>query len=209
MLKLIVFDCDGVMFDSKNLNKHFYNHLLAHFGYKEMDEEELDFVHIHNVLDSVAHIFRNYPETPVEKVHEYRLSLNYSDFLDYMEMESDLLYFLEQVKNDYKLAISTNRGDTMFTILETYDLKKYFGKVMTSTNAKRPKPAPDGMEEILEHFCVDNSEAIFIGDSRIDQLYAEASGVELIAFKNESLKAKYHVNNFTEILQLKPFIENS
>ncbi len=205
MLKLVVFDCDGVMFDSKNLNKEFYNRLLIHFGYPEMDEKELNYVHIHNVQDSVTHIFRKHPKTTVEEAHEYRLSLDYSEFLKFMEMEPDLISFLETIKNKYKLAISTNRSDTMFTILETYNLKQYFGKVMTSANAKKPKPAADAMLEIMEYYGVNRSETIYIGDSKVDELHATASGVELIAFKNESLKAQYHVDTFTEILNLEPF----
>ena len=62
MLKLIVFDCDGVMFDSRYANQQFYNRLLTQFNHPPMDEGELEYVHMHNVTDSVNHIFRNYPE---------------------------------------------------------------------------------------------------------------------------------------------------
>ena len=31
-LKLITFDCDGVMFDSRDVNRIYYNDLLAAFG---------------------------------------------------------------------------------------------------------------------------------------------------------------------------------
>lgn len=207
MLKLVVFDCDGVMFDSKNLNKYFYNHLLQHYGLSPMSADELEHVHSHHVQDSVAHIFRNYPEISVEDVHKYRTSLNYSDFLQYMTMEKDLVFFLESIKEKYDLAISTNRSDTMNTILDTFGLTGYFGKVMTSANAKKSKPAPDAMLEILEFYKCDSADAIYIGDTIVDQYHAESSGVDLIAFKNKSLNALYHVNSFTEILDLPPFNE--
>ncbi len=205
MLKLVVFDCDGVMFDSKNLNKYFYNYLLEHYGISPMSAAELEHVHSHNVFDSVAHIFRNHPEIPLEGVHKFRTSLNYSEFLQYMTMEKDLLFFLDSIKNKYDLAISTNRSDTMHTILETFKLTDYFGKVMTSANAKKSKPAPDAMLEILDFYNCDPAEAIYIGDTIVDQYHAESSGVDLIAFKDNSLDAKYHVNSFTEILKLPPF----
>lgn len=206
MLKLVVFDCDGVMFDSKNLNRHYYNQLLDHFGYPQMSEAELDYVHSHNVADSVTHIFNNHLELSLNAVHQFRLSLNYSSFLHYMTMEGDLVSFLENIQGKYHLAISTNRSDTMDTILETFGLRQYFGKVVTATTAKHPKPAPDGMVEILEHFSCSPSEAIYIGDSIIDQMHAEASGVRLIAFRNKELQADFHVNSFSEILNLAPFI---
>ena len=38
-LKLVIFDCDGVMFDSKNANRVYYNHMLEKFGHPPMDAE--------------------------------------------------------------------------------------------------------------------------------------------------------------------------
>ena len=29
---LIIYDCDGVLIDSRRSNEAFYNHILAHFG---------------------------------------------------------------------------------------------------------------------------------------------------------------------------------
>jgi phosphoglycolate phosphatase len=60
MLKLVVFDCDGVMFSSRESNRIYYNHLLAAFDCPPMDAEELEYVHIQNVNNSVVHIFRNH-----------------------------------------------------------------------------------------------------------------------------------------------------
>ena len=205
MLKLIVFDCDGVMFDSKNSNCHFYNHLLDRFGRPPMSESELDYVHIHNTASSIAHIFRHYPEQDLREVDRYRLSCDYSPFLQLLEMEKDLLPFLELTSPQYHLAISTNRTNTMEPLLKSFGLKHYFGKVMTAQNARRPKPAPDALEEILEHYGCRAEESIYIGDSIIDQEHASACNVPFIAFKNHDLLADYHVNCFMEILALQPF----
>ena len=62
-LKLVIFDCDGVMFDSKDANRKYYNLLLEQFGHPLMNEEEEDYVHSHNVFDSVSHIFNRFPKT--------------------------------------------------------------------------------------------------------------------------------------------------
>jgi phosphoglycolate phosphatase-like HAD superfamily hydrolase len=49
------------------------------------------------------------------------------------------------------------------------------------------------------------AEAVFIGDSSVDQGHAGAAGVDLIAFNNPSLDARWHVSSFMEILELLPF----
>ncbi len=204
-LKLVIFDCDGVMFDSKFANKTYYNYLLQHFGHPVMDDQELGYVHIHNVNESVRHIFRHYPEQNLEDVSRFREETGYAPFLKYMKMEGDLIEFLDICRPHFQLAVSTNRTNTMEPILAIFNLKDYFVKVMTAENAKRPKPAPDALLEILEHCACSVDEAIYIGDSIIDREHSERCGMRLIAFRNKKLAAEYHVDSFMEILQLPPF----
>lgn len=205
MLKLIVFDCDGVMFDSKKANCMYYNHLLTHFGLAPMSIDEEDYVHMSNVADSVQHIFRHYTTPTLEEVHAFQKLCEYTPFLQYMEIEADLVEFLEITRKNYHLAISTNRTNTMVPLLKSYKLEDYFGKVVTAATAKRPKPAPDGLLDILSHYNCAPEETIFIGDSVVDEEHAKSCEVPLIAFKSPNLQAAYHVKNFLEILRLPPF----
>jgi HAD superfamily hydrolase (TIGR01549 family) len=205
-LKLIVFDCDGVMFDSKFANREYYNQLLTRFHKPTMSPDEIDYVHIHNVHDSIRHIFRHYPELSLPEINDYRLGIDYTPFLHHMRMEADLVEFLEATRPQYKLAISTNRTNTMAPILKMFQLESYFDKVMTAENARRPKPAPDALLEILDYCQCQAEEAIYIGDSIIDREHSASCGMRLIGFKNPSLPAEYHVTSFMEILELPPFL---
>ena len=204
-LKLVVFDCDGVMFSSKEANRAYYNHMLQHFSCPPMDEGELHYVHIHNVNNSVAHIFRNHPHVTLDAVNAFRKELDYTPYLQHMRMEPDLVTFLSLIKPLFHTAISTNRTDTMETILDTFGLRPWFDMVVTAQIAPRPKPAPDGLQMILERFGVSPEETIYIGDSEIDREHCASVGVDLIAFRNKALQAQYHVNNFLSIIDLPPF----
>jgi len=203
-LKLIVFDCDGVMFDSKNANLHFYNHLRTGLGHPPMDDDELEYVHMHHVMDSVSHIFRHWPED-LEKAHEFRKSLDYKDFIKHMTIEPDLIEFLELVTPNYQTAISTNRTTTMGTLLDLFDLRKHFGLVVTAMDVENSKPHPEALHKILGHFSVAADESIFIGDSMVDLEHAAGVGMRMIAFKNPALEADYHVSSFMEITNLPIF----
>ena len=204
MLKLIIFDCDGVLFDSREANRSYYNQLLKQFGCPPMDEEELDYVHSHNVTDSVPHIFRNHTTVKQDAVDRYRTELDYTPFLQYMIMEPDLIEFLHCIKPRYHTAISTNRSTTMPMLLDIFQLRPWFEQVVTALDTPRPKPAPDGLHMILDNFQVTVKEAIYIGDSEVDLEHTRSLGMELIAFKNPSLDAKYHVKSFMEVLELEP-----
>ncbi len=205
MLKTIILDCDGVMFDSRNANIQFYNHLLSHFGFPEMDEEEIDYVHAHTVYSSISHIFRNYPEQNIDDIFKYKEKTTYAPFLKYMHMEPDLIPFLEHTQKQYNLAIATNRTDTMVPLLHEFKLYDFFGKVMTADNARKPKPAADPLLEIVEYFNCTIEESIYVGDSYIDEETAKNCAMTLIAFRNRKIDAHYHVNSFLEILALPPF----
>jgi HAD superfamily hydrolase (TIGR01549 family) len=207
MLKLIVFDCDGVMFDSRRANQEYYNQLLSHFNHKEMDEAELEYAHMHDVASSIQHIFRHYHDDDLEEVSQYRKKLGYAPFLPLMKMEDDLVEFLEYAKKKFYLAISTNRTNTIQPLLQTFNLQDYFGKVMTAENAGRPKPAPDALAEILRHFNCSPAETIYIGDSIIDRQHTAHFNIPLIAFKSPDIPAEYYVSSFMEILKLPPFQE--
>jgi phosphoglycolate phosphatase-like HAD superfamily hydrolase len=206
MLKTVILDCDGVMFDSREANRRYYNFLLSSFGLAEMGEDEVAYVHVHNVYDSISHIFRHVPGQDLDAVHRFRAAHSYLPFLAYMRMEDDLLPFLETLRPRLNLAIATNRTDTMIPLLEEFGLTGYFGKIMTADNARRPKPAADPLLEIIEHFGCTVDEAIYIGDSHIDEETAKNCGMALIAFRNPALAATYHVNCFSEILCLPPFL---
>ena len=205
MLKLIIFDCDGVLFDSREANRAYYNQLLEKFNCPVMDEDEVDYVHAHNVTQSVAHIFRKHPAIAMEAVDHYRTELDYTPFLQYMIMEPDLMEFLSLIKPRYHTAISTNRTTSMQQVLAMNNLAPWFDQVVTALDTGLPKPAPDALHMILDNFKVKAEEAIFIGDSEVDREHAGAVGMDLIAYKNPALSAKYHVDNFMAITRLPPF----
>ncbi|MDH5298012.1 MAG: HAD family hydrolase [Desulfobulbaceae bacterium] len=203
-LQVVIFDCDGVMFDSIAANKSYYNHLLAHFGHPPMDEEELRYVHVHHVMDSVRHIFRHHPQD-LEQADLYRKSVDYTPFLQHMTMEPDLRQFLDFLAPRYQAAISTNRTTTMAGILKLFELEPYFTMVVTAGDVANPKPHPEALQRILAHCQCSAAEAIYIGDSMVDREHTASIGMRLIAFKNPQLPAEYHVTSFMEIPSLPIF----
>ncbi|PIE56052.1 MAG: beta-phosphoglucomutase [Desulfobulbus propionicus] len=205
-LKCLVFDCDGVMFDSREANRAFYNHLLAIFSLPPMTEDQLDFVHMASSSGAIEYLFKDQPVTPAT-VRRLNQDLDYTPFLRFMTMESDLLFFLERIRPLCITAISTNRTNTMDMLLETFNLRHCFDMVVTALDTPRPKPAPDALLMIMQEFSLAPEEILFIGDSQVDRDHSRNAGVKLIAFRNPSLEAEYHVSNFTDILDI-PAVRN-
>ncbi len=199
-ISAVIFDCDGVMFDSRQANINFYNHLLDHFSLPPMREESVSFVHMHTADESVRHIFRGTPY--VGKAQEYRLQVDYGPFIKDMIMEPGLKALLKALKPRFGLAVATNRSNTIGPVLESFGLKEYFDLVISSLDVKNPKPHPESIFKILEFFQLNPRDALYVGDSAVDDETAKAAQVHFVAYKNRDLEADHHVDVLLDIVRL-------
>ncbi|OQY17168.1 MAG: HAD family hydrolase [Deltaproteobacteria bacterium] len=197
---VIIFDCDGVMFDSRQANINFYNHILFHFGLPPLTDKDVEFVHMHTVVESLNHIFRDTPY--VDDAQEYRLQADYIPFIKDMVMEPGLKELLDILKPDYGLAVATNRSNTIGKVLELNGLSQYFDIVVSSLDVQYPKPHPESIFKILDFFGIKSQECFYIGDSEVDFTVCQASGVPFIAYRNKALKADYYIDNLLDILKI-------
>ncbi|MDY7036422.1 MAG: HAD-IA family hydrolase [Thermodesulfobacteriota bacterium] len=198
-ISAIIFDCDGVMFDSRQANINYYNHILSHFELSLMTEDEVAFVHMRTADESIRHIFRNTPL--VEQALAYKKKMDYTPFIKDMIMEPGLKELLEYLKPDFGLAVATNRSDTIGRVLEWNGLAPYFDMVVSSLDVKNPKPHPEALLKILKFFKIPPDQAVYVGDSSVDYETAMASGVIFIAYKNRGLDTAFHVDHLMDILE--------
>ena len=194
---LIIFDCDGVLFDSRRANRLFYNQVLEEFGRPPLSDKDLEYVHTHTVIQSVDYLFQDDPRR--ETAQRFRQGLDYTPFIRAMEMEADLIPFLTYIRPRIKTAINTNRTQTIHQVLKQFGLDGYFDLVISALDVSRPKPDPESLYKILSHFQVKAEACFYVGDSEIDAETARRAGVPLIAFKNPELEATRHVRGFKEL----------
>jgi phosphoglycolate phosphatase len=193
----VIFDCDGVMFDSRGANINYYNYLLSRFDLPPMTEEKVNFVHSYTAKDSVRHIFEGTPY--LARAIDLAKQVDYTPFIHDMVIEPGLKDLLVELKPDFGLGVATNRGNSMPQVLEYNNLKEYFDIVVSSLDVKNPKPHPDGLLKILNFFSIPPGNLFYIGDSILDGQSARAAGVVFIAYKNQALDADHHVESMMEI----------
>ena len=196
----IIFDCDGVMFDSRQANVNFYNHILSHFGLPPLSDKDIEFVHMHTAIESVDYIFRGTPYG--SRAQEYRVELDYVPFIKDMVMEPGLKEVLNILKPNYGLAVATNRSNTIEKVLVMNGLSHYFDIVVSSLDVKNPKPHPEPIFKILDFFQIEPQECLYVGDSEIDFTVCKASGVPFIAYRNKYLTADYYIESLLDILKI-------
>lgn len=196
-IRAVIFDCDGVMFDSRQANINYYNNVLKRFGLPAMSEKQVDYVHMHTADAAIRHIFQG---TNLEsEAQAYRKQLNYAPFIKDMVMEPGLKSLLNNLKPHYGLAVATNRGNTMPKVLETFGLTDFFDIVVSSLDVQNPKPHPESLIKILHHFEISAEQTFYVGDSLVDQQTAEAAGVSLISYRNADLDTPLRVTDLRDI----------
>ena len=195
--EVVAFDCDGVLFDTEQANRVYYSNILQHFGRPAVTDEQLVYVHMHTISEALAYLFPD--EKTLAAAHLFRETMDYRQYLSYFTVEPHLVSLLQKIKPKFKTAIATNRTDTMNRLLAAFDLEGHFDLIVTASDVERPKPHPDVLLKISDHFNIPPEQVIYIGDSRLDQLAARSAGMPLVAYLNPELSAEYYVNNLSEI----------
>lgn len=84
MFQAIIYDCDGVLIDSREANRAFYNDILAHFGRPPLTEDQLDFVQVSTSGQAVDLLFQG---TPFKNAAQaYQLTLDNEPYISRLRL---------------------------------------------------------------------------------------------------------------------------
>jgi phosphoglycolate phosphatase-like HAD superfamily hydrolase len=196
--KLIIFDLDGVILNSKEANRKYYNDVLNFFENRELTSDELDYAHSQTVDNALNYLFKG----DVEKINFARKKakeIKYINYTKFLYFEDYVIKTLDNLNGKIQKAICTNRTDTMPILIEMYELKRWFDTFVTALDVSKPKPDPEGLLKITREKDVNISETIYVGDTIIDEKASKNAEIDFIAYKNRELEAKYYVEKFFEI----------
>jgi phosphoglycolate phosphatase len=179
----IIFDCDGVLFESRQANLAYYNKVLAHFGEAPVTPEETERAHICHTAASPQVLLHLLGPDRHRQALAYASTFDYRSFIPYMIPEPGLVQALDRLAGQLPLAIATNRGTSMVEVLEHFGLAHFFQAVVTSRDVQRPKPHPDMLLVAAERLGLSTGELLFVGDSELDRLAAAEAGIRFVAYK--------------------------
>ena len=202
----LVFDIDGVLFDSRASNMLYYNSIRSAVGLPELSREEEAFCHMASVQESLEAII---PENLRDAAYAASRRINYREsILPLLSLEPgvlDMLHWLRQW--NVRCAIFTNRSSSVEELLRFFGVESFFSPLKTAAGG-RPKPYPDGLLEILREWRVTPEQIAFIGDSQVDAMAASSADVPFWAFRNNELDARLHVSDFFSLINdLTPLVE--
>jgi phosphoglycolate phosphatase-like HAD superfamily hydrolase len=200
--KAVIYDCDGVIFDSLEANFAFYSKVLHHFGKPHLDRNDMEvmkLLHTYASKDVLAQLFAGDPRAG--EALNFAGSIDYRELVPFMHMEEGFRETLEALRDKVRLAICTNRSTSMDMVLEHFGLAGYFGCVMTASRVRNPKPHPEPLLKILGYFDIKPDDALFVGDSELDRRASEAAGVPFVAYKAD-MPCLARIDRHLDILKL-------
>ena len=187
MKKIIIYDCDGVLFDSKEAVLAYYDFVCEKFDLTKIDRTNQEMVTMAMMKTNSEIInFLTDDIQLVEEILEFAKNMNFQKFLKYMIPETNIIEALKKLeKENFIKTVFTNRGHSLHYLLEHFDMEKYFQFKLTSFDVENNKPHPEGIFKTIEHFKVKKDDVIFIGDSENDYNAAIAADIDFVAFKNQ------------------------
>ena len=178
----IIFDCDGVLFESKAANLAYYNCIMEKFSYPLVTKDQQQRAHLCHTASSADVLAELLEVADLHLALEYAASLDYRDFIPHMQPEPYLDVVLRKLSAKYPLAVATNRGTSVEAILSHFGIEEFFKVIVTSRDVVKPKPAPDMLLLASERLGVEPQHCLFIGDSELDQRAAAGANIRFVGY---------------------------
>jgi len=201
MKNIIVYDCDGVLFDSTMAVRGYYDFVFKKYGIPVIDWENPSLVKL-AMMGTNEGIIRHFvsDEKLIAEMLEFAMKMNFKMFIDLMKPNPNIHDTLEKLqKSGRSLAVFTNRGISLSYLLEHFGMGNFFSYTVTCMDVANPKPNPEGLFKIMEYYKSEKESLLFIGDSMTDYLAAKAADVHFLAYENpleESRIIKDHAEVF-------------
>jgi phosphoglycolate phosphatase len=205
MLELVMFDADGVLFDSTESNTAYYNAIFAQMGEPPMNPDE-EHAGVFMSAPQVFELRARGDGAKFERMREIARTMDATPFFNLMRPPVALRPFLSALKQRYRLALATNRSATIPALIDHLGLDGIFVAVASARDRVRPKPAPDIVELCLARAGVGAERAVYVGDSETDRIAAEAAGTHFIGV-GDRLDHVDHQHRIDHLIELPERLE--
>lgn len=174
-IKLVIFDLDGTLIDSRQDLVESVNAMLRHFKHAELPSD----VVASYVGDGAPMLVRRALGDPrderfFKKALDYFLAYYREHKLDHTRPFAGIPEALEQVQGNgggRKLAVLSNKPvHPSRAIVEALGLGDFFIRVYGGNSFETKKPDPLGVETLLEETATQPESAVIVGDSSVDIL---------------------------------------
>ena len=207
-IKSIIFDMDGVIFDTELVYLEIWSKVFEKYGYKLQKEVYAEV--LGTGRENVKKVFlNNYGnELPIDKMYREKdedLEKAVDKGIPLKQGAYEILSYLKN--NNYKIALATSASkERALKQLRYADIEKFFDVIVSRDDVKETKPNPDIFLKAAKKLNVNPNECIVIEDSSAGikaAFNAGMAGIHVVDLKepdNEIIRNCYKsFNNLNDI----------
>ena len=180
--KLAIFDLDGTLFDTKNVNYKAYCKAIKECGF----EVDVDYSYYCEFCNGNSYkvflpiIVPGITEESMYSVHEFKKQV-YVDFIDCARKNQHLFALIDLMRREYQIALVTtaSRKNTD-DILGAFNVSDEFDYIFTQEDVKQPKPDPEGFLLAMKKTGANTNSTLIFEDSDTGIEAAQRSGANYI-----------------------------
>lgn len=180
--KLAIFDLDGTLFDTKDVNYNAYQNAIKMTGIGTIIDYN-DFCNLYNgknYRDFLPKIIPNISEEQMKNIHNLKKDI-YINYLDKAKKNNLLFAIIQEMKKSFFISIVTNASKkNVDDILEKFSIKELFDLLITQEDIENPKPSAEGFLKAMDYFNISKENTIIFEDSEIGIQAAVKSGADYV-----------------------------
>ena len=196
MIKLIIFDLDGVLVDAKNIHYKTLNealgskyeisweeHLNKYDGLKTNEKLKLLTISKGLPLSSYNDIWLKKQQLTIEELKKIKPNSVLKNTIK------------ELVKENYKLAVCSNSiRKTILTVLSKLDIIEYFDYIVSNEDVNNSKPHPEMYWKTISYFGFLPKETLIVEDSPFGLLAANRSNSNVMRVISPNDVTYFNIN---------------
>ena len=180
--KLAMFDMDGTLYDTIEINYYAYREAIAHFGVDLDRDFFMNECFGHNYKTFVPMIMGD--SEHAEEIHELKMA-DYKKYFDKAKMNSHLFNMIENLRKDYYIAlVTTGSKKNVYEIVRHFGHEDLFDLIVTQADVAAQKPDPEAYLFAMNHFGVEPEDCLIFEDSRSGLTAAKKSGAQVFKVEN-------------------------
>lgn len=216
--KAVIFDMDGVLFDTENVYLDVWSKVFEKYGYT-MTKEIYSSV-LGTGRENVKKTFLNYfgNDLPIDAMYKEKdenLAIVIDKGVSLKKGANELLIYLKE--NKYKIALATSATrNRALQQLGQADIEKYFDAIVTKDDIKETKPNPEIFLKAAKKLFMSPNDCIVIEDSSAGikaAFNAEITSIHVVDLKeadDEIIELCYRsFKNLNEVQKEIEYLKNS
>ena len=169
-LKLVIFDMDGLMYDTEPIGMKCMLETALQYGYKIDQEFALSSIGM-NINDHRKKVLEKFgPDYPYDQIslqsRKMRMDYLLNNGIKVKPGLRELIAYLKQ-KNILIAIASSSKRETIDTYNKLANIDgSLFDYIISGDKVEHSKPSPDIYLKVLEHLHINNEDALVLEDSR-------------------------------------------